>query len=69
MQGQFEALHALRQLDEKEALVLFDYAKHHGSADFEGAVHGHRRDFTLTRNSDGTHSVEEREQKKSSGWF
>lgn len=67
--GEFEGLQALKQLDNNEALVLFDYAKHHGRADFEGAVQGHRKDFTLVHNSDGTHAVEEREQKKSSGWF
>jgi hypothetical protein len=52
---------ALRHLDNEEALVLFDYAKHHGEAEFEGMVNGHRLNFTLIRESDGTHRVESRE--------
>ncbi len=66
--GEWEAVAALKQLDNEEAKVLFEFARHHGEAEFEGSISGHRKNFTLIREADGSHRVEEREEKKS-GWF
>lgn len=67
--GEWEAVAALKKLDSEEAKVLFEYARHHGEAEFEGNVNGKRRDYTLVRESDSTHRIEERQEKKSTGWF
>jgi len=68
--GDYESLEALRQLDSKEAEVLFDYAYRKKSADFEGTIKGQRLNFTLSKESDGGYHVEKRGKEKSTGgWF
>ncbi|MBU0613092.1 hypothetical protein KKB10_03690 [Patescibacteria group bacterium] len=56
--------HLDHKLDMSEAEVFFTQAKTHGSAEFEDEK---GRNYTLTRNSDATYTVEKR--KDSSGWF
>ncbi len=56
--------HLDHKLDREEAEVFFKQAKMHGGAEFEDAK---GRNYTLTRNSDATYTVEKRKDK--SGWF
>lgn len=72
--GDEDALHAFRQLDEQEAKVLLEYAKHHREADFETTIHAKRMNFKLIRESDGTYKVENEGKEAASsggksGWF
>jgi hypothetical protein len=69
--GDQDGLHAVKQLDSEEFQVLYEHAKRHGAADFEGTVHGKRMNFKLVRESDGTHRVESegKEASHTTGWF
>ncbi|RJO58907.1 hypothetical protein C4546_04890 [Candidatus Parcubacteria bacterium] len=69
--GDSDGLHAIKQLDSEEFEVLFEHAKRHGEANFEGTIKGKRLNFKLIRESDGTHRVESegKESSHTSGWF
>jgi len=69
--GDMDGIHALKQLDPEEFQVLYEHAKRHQEASFEGTIHGRRVNFKLVRNSDGTHTVENegKESSHTTGWF
>ncbi|MBI4414726.1 MAG: hypothetical protein HY566_00620 [Candidatus Kerfeldbacteria bacterium] len=57
----------LRHLDSDEARVIFDYAKNHGSAEFEFKKGGTTHDCTM-KYDDGAYIVQEQENA-GGGWF
>ena len=69
--GDQDGIHALKQLDNEEFQVLYEHAKRHHEASFEGTIHGKRMNFKLIRESDGTHKVESegKETSHTTGWF
>jgi len=71
IEGDQDGIHALKQLDDEEVQVLFEHAKRHHQAAFEGTIQGKRVNFKLICESDGTHRVENegRESSHTSGWF
>jgi hypothetical protein len=71
IEGDQDGIHALKQLDNEEAQVLFEHAKRHNEAAFEGTIQGKRMNFKLVRESDGTHKVESegKETSHTTGWF
>lgn len=67
--GDQYGLRVLRQLDDSESDVLFEHAKRHKEADFEGSVEGKRMNFKLKRDSGGSWTVETEGREKKTGWF
>lgn len=58
----------LKRLDSHEADVIFQYAKHHGRADFEMKKGSTRYNCYLDYNDDGTYAAIS-EGMQNSGWF
>ena len=66
--GDFDGMSYLKKLDPGEAKVLFEYAKKHGSADFETKLSTSRTNFQLVYKG-GEYEVVGEGKERSSGWF